>query len=154
MPAARPDVIDETNALRLQCKVIIQGANIPCTPQAERILHGRGILSVPDFVANAGGVICASVEYHGGTQKQAFETIEEKIRENTHAVLELARRSQPDARWRLRSRWPSSAWPRRWPTAAPPSWAEPANRTTGAALPRGGGAACSEAAGADTSVRT
>jgi len=91
VPAARPDVINETNALRLQCKVIIQGANIPCTPQAERILHGRKVLSVPDFVANAGGVICASVEFHGGTQKQAFETIEEKIRENTHAVLELAR---------------------------------------------------------------
>lgn len=91
VPAARPDVIDENNALRLNCKVIIQGANIPCTAQAERILHGRGILSVPDFVANAGGVICASVEYHGGTQKQAFETIEEKIRENTTEVLKLSR---------------------------------------------------------------
>lgn len=91
VPAARPDVIDETNAPRLQCKVILQGANIPVKPLAERILHDRGVLSVPDFVANAGGVICASVEYHGGTQKQAFETIEEKIRENTRAVLELAR---------------------------------------------------------------
>jgi glutamate dehydrogenase/leucine dehydrogenase len=91
VPAARPDVINETNALRLKCKAIIQGANIPCTAQAERILHGRGILSVPDFVANAGGVICASVEYHGGTQKQAFETIEEKVRENTEAVLKAAR---------------------------------------------------------------
>jgi glutamate dehydrogenase/leucine dehydrogenase len=68
-----------------------RNANIPCTAQAERILHGRGILSVPDFVANAGGVICASVEYHGGTQKQAFETIEEKIRENTGEVLKLSR---------------------------------------------------------------
>jgi len=90
VPAARPDVIDETNAARLRCKVILQGANIPVTPLAERILHDRGILSVPDFVANAGGVICASVEYHGGTQKRAFETIEEKIRENTREVLEIA----------------------------------------------------------------
>lgn len=91
VPAARPDVIDHTNAHRLRCKAIIQGANIPCTAQAERILHDRGIISVPDFVANAGGVICAAVEFHGGTQKQAFETIEEKIRENTRAVLEVAR---------------------------------------------------------------
>ena len=91
VPAARPDVIDETNAARLKCKLILQGANIPVTARAERILHDAGVVSVPDFVANAGGVICASVEYRGGTQKQAFETIEEKIRENTLAVLELAR---------------------------------------------------------------
>ena len=91
VPAARPDVIDHKNAHRLKCKAIIQGANIPCTAQAERILHGRGIVSVPDFVANAGGVICAAVEYHGGTQKQAFETIEEKVRENTTAVLDMAK---------------------------------------------------------------
>ena len=91
VPAARPDVIDETNAPRLKCKAILQGANIPVTAKAERILHDQGILSVPDFVANAGGVICAAVEYQGGTQKQAFETIEEKVRENTHEILELAR---------------------------------------------------------------
>jgi len=91
VPAARPDVIDETNALRLKSKLVLQGANIPVTARAERILHDNGILSVPDFVANAGGVICAAVEYRGGTQKQAFETIEEKVRENTREVLELAR---------------------------------------------------------------
>ena len=90
VPAARPDVIDENNALRLKCKLVLQGANIPVTARAERILHDSGIVSVPDFVANAGGVICAAVEYRGGTQKQAFETIEEKVRENTRAVLELA----------------------------------------------------------------
>ena len=91
VPAARPDVINETNALRMRCKVVLQGANIPVTARAERILHDKGILSVPDFVANAGGVICASVEYKGGTQKRAFETIEEKVQENTAAVLDLAR---------------------------------------------------------------
>ncbi|MHC4339717.1 MAG: Rossmann-fold NAD(P)-binding domain-containing protein, partial [Planctomycetota bacterium] len=91
IPAARPDVIDETNAHRVKCKAIIQGANIPCTAKAERILFDRGIISVPDFVANAGGVICASVEFHGGTQKRAFETIEEKVRENTTAVLQLSK---------------------------------------------------------------
>lgn len=91
VPAARPDVVDENNAPRLACKMVLQGANIPVTPRADRILHDRGILSVPDIVANAGGVICASVEFKGGTQKQAFETIEEKVRENTLEVLELAK---------------------------------------------------------------
>jgi glutamate dehydrogenase/leucine dehydrogenase len=92
VPAAQPDVIDESNAHRLSCKLILQGANIPITPAAEKILHDRGILSVPDFVANAGGVICGSVEYRGGTKKQAFSEIEEKLRENTTAVLSKAQR--------------------------------------------------------------
>ncbi len=92
VPSAQPDVIDESNADRLSCKLILQGANIPITPRAERILHERGILSVHDFVANAGGVICGSVEYRGGTKKQAFAEIEEKLRENTKAVLEKSQR--------------------------------------------------------------
>jgi glutamate dehydrogenase/leucine dehydrogenase len=90
IPAARPDVVHQDNVARLKAKLIPQGANIPFTPEAERILHEKGTLIVPDFIANAGGVICASVEYHGGTQHQAFQTIEEKIRTNTRLVLEEA----------------------------------------------------------------
>jgi glutamate dehydrogenase/leucine dehydrogenase len=93
IPAARPDVIRKDNVARLKTKLIPQGANIPFTPEAERILHEKGTLIVPDFIANAGGVICASVEYSGGTQIQAFETIEEKIRTNTDQVLEHARKT-------------------------------------------------------------
>ncbi len=48
------------------------------------------MLSIPDFIANAGGVICASVEYHGGSESLAFAAIEEKIRRNTARVLEDA----------------------------------------------------------------
>jgi len=88
VPAAQPDVISEDNAAQVNCKVILQGANIPCTPEAERILHERNVLSIPDFVANAGGVICGSVEYHGGTEKRAFEEIEDKMYKNTREVLE------------------------------------------------------------------
>jgi glutamate dehydrogenase/leucine dehydrogenase len=91
IPAARPDVLHAGNAARLRARLVLQGANIPATPEAEAILHGRGVVSVPDFIANAGGVICAAVEYHGGTQTQAFAVIAEKIRENTRAVLERAR---------------------------------------------------------------
>jgi glutamate dehydrogenase (NAD(P)+) len=93
IPAARPDVIRKDNVARLKTKLVPQGANIPFTPEAERILHERGTLVIPDFIANAGGVICAAVEYHGGTQSQAFLTIEEKIRNNTEEVLKQARKS-------------------------------------------------------------
>ena len=48
---------------------------------------------IPDFIANAGGVICASVEYNGGTQSQALLTIEEKIRANTEEVLANAKKN-------------------------------------------------------------
>jgi len=91
IPAARPDVVTIANVNSLRTKLILEGANIPISPEAEDRLHQRGILSVPDFIANAGGVICAAVEYHGGTQSLAFQTIEEKIRENTRAVLAAMR---------------------------------------------------------------
>jgi glutamate dehydrogenase (NAD(P)+) len=87
IPAARPDVIREDNVGRLRTKLVLQGANIPLSPGAERALHDRGVLVVPDFIANAGGVICAAMEYRGATEPQAFQAIEEKIRANVEAVL-------------------------------------------------------------------
>lgn len=91
IPAARPDVIRADNVSRLRTRLVAQGANIPCTPEAEKTLHDRGVLVVPDFIANAGGVICASIEYQGGTQRAAFDSIDERIRANTRAVLEESR---------------------------------------------------------------
>lgn len=90
IPAARPDVVTAANVHRLHTRLVAQGANIPCTEEAERILHQRGVLVLPDFIANAGGVICASVEYHGGSEAQAFQTIEEKARVNVATVLDAA----------------------------------------------------------------
>jgi glutamate dehydrogenase/leucine dehydrogenase len=79
----RADTIDRLNA-----KLIVQGANIPATLEAEATLAKRGVLSLPDFIANAGGVICASVEYHGGSQAAALDTIREKISRNVGEMLE------------------------------------------------------------------
>lgn len=87
IPAARPDVLRADNVHRLQTRIVAQGANIPATLEAEQALHARGVLVLPDFIANAGGVICASVEYHGGSQAAALDAITAKIRDNTRAVL-------------------------------------------------------------------
>ncbi len=87
IPAARPDVINGSNAPRLKTKLVLQGANIPVTAEAESYLFKKGILYVPDFIANAGGVICAAMEYAGANQAAAFETIAEKLRRNTEQVL-------------------------------------------------------------------
>ena len=91
IPAARPDTLTADNVGRLQARLVIQGANIPATGPAEEWMHAHGILSIPDFIANAGGVICAAIEYHGGTQAQALAVIEERIRANTRETLERAR---------------------------------------------------------------
>ena len=60
--------------------------------RAEKRLHGKGILSLPDFIANAGGVICAAVEFAGGRKRDAFAAIDEKIRANTAEMLQRADR--------------------------------------------------------------
>ena len=91
IPAARPDVIRADNVGRLKARLVLEGANIPVTADAEAELHRRGVLVVPDFIANAGGVICGAVEYAGGSQTQAFQTIAEKVTANVRAVLERAR---------------------------------------------------------------
>ena len=94
IPAARPDVIHADNVARLNTKLVIEGANIPITHDAEKILHDKGILCVPDFIANAGGVICAAMEYQGASQSAAFAAIEEKLRRNTREVLETAKKEK------------------------------------------------------------
>jgi glutamate dehydrogenase (NAD(P)+) len=94
IPAARPDVVNEENVHRLNTRLVVQGANIPFTPGAEKYLHEKGVLCIPDFIANAGGVICAAMEYHGASQAAALQTIEEKLRRNTAQVLEVSKREQ------------------------------------------------------------
>jgi glutamate dehydrogenase (NAD(P)+) len=92
IPAARPDVIREDNVDRLQASMVVSGANIPMTLAAEKSLHARGVLCIPDFIANAGGVICAAMEYQGASEAAAMEIIKEKITYNVHRVLDIVRK--------------------------------------------------------------
>jgi len=92
IPAARPDVIREDNVARLQTSIVVSGANIPMTAGAEQQLHARGVLCIPDFIANAGGVICAAMEYQGATEAAAMQVIEEKLTYNTRRVLDIVRK--------------------------------------------------------------
>ncbi|MGW8229162.1 MAG: Glu/Leu/Phe/Val family dehydrogenase [Gammaproteobacteria bacterium] len=94
IPAARPDVVNKDNVQRLNTRLVVEGANIPFTHEAEKYLADKGILCVPDFIANAGGVICAAMEYQGASQAAAFQTIEEKLRRNTEQVLQAVKRQQ------------------------------------------------------------
>ena len=87
IPAAQPDVIDEENVNRLKAKLVVEGANIPITKGAEKYLYEKGVICVPDFIANAGGVICAAMECQRACQSLAFQAIEEKVCRNTRQVL-------------------------------------------------------------------
>ena len=89
--AAIPDLVTKNNVNRVKAKLIVEGSNIPMTVEVEKILHNKGILIVPDFVANSGGVISSYVEYIHGTPKKMFKLVEEKIVKNTALVLKIAK---------------------------------------------------------------
>jgi glutamate dehydrogenase (NAD(P)+) len=85
--AAIPNLIKAGDVDRIKAKLIIEGSNIPMTLEVEKLLYRKKILVVPDFVANAGGVISSYVEYIGGSDKKMFRLVEEKIKKNTDVVL-------------------------------------------------------------------
>jgi glutamate dehydrogenase/leucine dehydrogenase len=98
IPAAVPDVITERNVDEVKAKLIVEGSNIPIPHEVEKILHEKSVLVIPDFVANAGGVISSYVEYIGGTPEDMFRLVEEKIKKNTRIVLERSREKNIDSR--------------------------------------------------------
>jgi glutamate dehydrogenase (NAD(P)+) len=87
VPAAGPDVLRAGNVDQIRTRMVIQGANVPATLDAEAQLHERGVISIPDLVANAGGVICGAVEYAHGSEAHAFEVIADRVGTNTRRVL-------------------------------------------------------------------
>ncbi|MER5430403.1 Glu/Leu/Phe/Val dehydrogenase dimerization domain-containing protein [Streptomyces sp. NPDC002588] len=100
VPAALQDVIDHTAAHEIKAKLVVEGANLPTSAKAQGILAQRGITVVPDFVANAGGVVAAAfamdARYSGFRPDTAtiFETISTRLRANTVTVLDEAERRE------------------------------------------------------------
>ena len=88
--AAIPDLISVNDVNKIKAKLIVEGSNIPMSDEAEEKLHSKGILVIPDFVANAGGVISSYVEYINGSVKTMFKMVEDKITKTTNEVLKLS----------------------------------------------------------------
>ncbi len=87
VPGARPNVITEKNVNDVKAKIVAEAANIPISHEVERVLMSRGVLVLPDFLVNAGGVISSYCEYKGYNEKEMFRIVEEKITNNTEIVL-------------------------------------------------------------------
>ncbi len=98
-PCAVQNVLTETNSVKVKAKFVCEGANGPCTAEARSKFHERGICLVPDFIANAGGVIAAFVELTSKSDKKADEAktmTREKIAANVREMYALADRYQAE----------------------------------------------------------
>ncbi len=75
-PCALEQVITEANAAQVKAKIIVEGANGPVTPAADDILEDKGVLVLPDILANAGGVIVSYFEWVQGLQEYFWKEAE------------------------------------------------------------------------------
>jgi glutamate dehydrogenase (NAD(P)+) len=85
VPAALGGMINAANAERLKAKLIIEGANSPTTPEADRLLRDMGVLVIPDVLANAGGVIVSYFEWVQNMQHITWD--ESEVNDRLAAIL-------------------------------------------------------------------
>jgi glutamate dehydrogenase/leucine dehydrogenase len=85
LPAAMEGQINADNAAEIKARIIVEGANGPTTPEADEILTRRGVLLVPDILANAGGVVVSYFEWvqdrygYFWRESEVNERLEEKM---------------------------------------------------------------------------
>ncbi len=77
VPAALGSVVDKELAKEVRARIVLEGANAPCTPEADEIFEQRGVLVVPDILANAGGVTVSYFEWVQNLQHVTWD--EERV---------------------------------------------------------------------------
>ena len=90
IPAALGGMIHEHNADRMNCKMVIEGANSPTTPAADQILSEKGVYIVPDVMANAGGVVVSYFEWVQNLQHFRWE--EREVNDKLGTIMRRAYR--------------------------------------------------------------
>jgi glutamate dehydrogenase (NAD(P)+) len=88
VPAAIENVITSENAPKLRAKMVVEGANQPTTTSGDRILRERGIIVVPDILANAGGVVVSYFEWAQNIQVFSWDL--ERVNSELDKVMERA----------------------------------------------------------------
>ena len=85
VPAALADAITESTANGIRAKIVVEGANAPTTPGGDAIMNEKGILVVPDILANSGGVIVSYFEWV--QDKQNYFWSADEVKENLNSIL-------------------------------------------------------------------
>ncbi|MBI3306065.1 Glu/Leu/Phe/Val dehydrogenase [Candidatus Nomurabacteria bacterium] len=104
IPAAFENVITEINAEKINAKAILELANGPITPEADKILSQKGIPVVPDILANSGGVTVSYFEWEQNlkhehwSKKEVFEKLKSRMEDASKKTLEKARESKTTLR--------------------------------------------------------
>jgi glutamate dehydrogenase/leucine dehydrogenase len=104
VPAALENTITKDNADKIKAKIILEMANGAVTPEAEDILNKKGIIVVPDILANCGGVVVSYFEWRQNIENKSMETrdvkseLEEKIKEMVNSVWIVAEDKKTDLR--------------------------------------------------------
>jgi glutamate dehydrogenase (NAD(P)+) len=88
IPAALGGMIHEGNADRMRCRMMVEGANSPTTPKADAILNDKGVVIVPDVLANAGGVVVSYFEWVQNLQH--FRWTEDEVNERLGEIMRRA----------------------------------------------------------------
>lgn len=91
-PCARGGSINSNNAEKVNAKIICPGANNPVTSEAEKILNKRKVLSIPDLVANTGGVIGSAMEFGGLSIQEIKNAMEKFYSKKIIMLIENSRR--------------------------------------------------------------
>ena len=87
-PCARHNSVRADNAPRVQARAICPGANNPLTPEAEQLLLARGVLCLPDFATNCGGVLGGAMEFAALSEDQIAATIDDRIGARIDWIIE------------------------------------------------------------------
>ena len=103
-PCALEQVITRDNADQVRAKIIAEGANGPVTPSADEILDERGVLVLPDVLANAGGVVVSYFEWVQGLQEYFWkeDEINSKLRDITTRAFNETWRTAEDRKTSMR----------------------------------------------------
>ncbi len=104
VPAALENQIGEAEAKLMDCKVVVEGANGPCTPEGEKALLDRGIFVIPDVLANSGGVTVSYYEWVQNKRSESWDLaevdlkLEKQMKTTYQEVAGFARQKNVDLR--------------------------------------------------------